>query len=303
MRKKAGRLLACALCLAALLAVPALAFVEKTEEFYVADYAGVLRQATKEYILSANKELYAETGGQIVVVTVQYLDGYYSDEYALQLFNDWGVGDAERNNGMLLLLATMEGKAWLTQGAGIANDFTDSYINELLDRYFWKDFDGGDFDAAVNKLFPKLLGWYEDYYGVSIGDGASSGKAGGSYGYSYEPGYGGSGLGFFAAIPVFMVIIFIIFILAFVGSVFGRVRRRFFFFGPWIGPRWGGYHSHYHNYPPPGTGFFSSRGPRPPGGGGFGGGGFSGGGGGGGGGGGRGSGGGGRGSGGGGGRR
>jgi uncharacterized protein len=87
---------------------------------------------------------------------VQYLDGYYSDEYALQLFNDWGVGDAEKNNGMLLLLATMEGKAWLTQGAGIKNDFTDTYINELLDEYFWKDFDKGNFDAAVNKLFPKL---------------------------------------------------------------------------------------------------------------------------------------------------
>ncbi len=37
---------------------PCLAFVEKTEEFYVADYAQVLSQATKDYIISENQRLY-----------------------------------------------------------------------------------------------------------------------------------------------------------------------------------------------------------------------------------------------------
>lgn len=235
---------------------PALAFVEKTEEFYVADYAGVLSDETEKNIIAENLKLYEATGGQIVIVTVQYLDGYYSDEYANQLFNDWGVGSAEKNNGMLLLLATMEGKAWLTQGAGIANDFTNDYINELLDDYFWKDFDRGDFDAAVNKLFPQLIGWYEDYYGSSGNDGYYYYDDDGynyhydydyDYHYDYRPGIFsfGWGLGGFSIVSVFIIFVIIFFLLAFIGSIFGRSRRRYIFFGPRIRPRWG------RGFPPP----------------------------------------------------
>ncbi len=273
---KYGRPLVVLFALLFVFLTPALAFVEQSDVFYVADYAEVLTQETEDYIVSANQKLYSETGGQIVIVTVQYLDGYYSDEYALQLFNDWGVGDAEKNNGMLLLLATMEGKAWLTQGAGIMNDFTDTYINELLDKYFWKDFDKGDFDAAVNKLFPKLLDWYDAYYsGDNSGSSYNYGNGGyndygynDGYSYYYEPGYVSSGIGFFPAAGIFVFIIIFIVIIAFAGSIFGRARRRFWFFGPWVGPRWGGGFNHY-NPPPPG-GFY--RGPRGGGFGGFGGG-------------------------------
>ena len=256
---KALRLALCLLLVSVICLGPALAFVEKTEEFYVADYAEVLSQTTKDYIISENQRLYEETGGQIVVVTVQYLDGYYSDEYALQLFNDWGVGSADKNNGMLLLLATMEGKAWLTQGSGIMYDFSDDYIGELLDDYFWKDFDRGDFDGAVNKLFPQLINWYDNYYGSSKGGYDYYDNSGGNYYNNYDNGYTynqpgvysiGWGLGGFSIVSIFIGFIVIFFLLAFVGSIFGRSRRRYFFFGPRIGPRWG------RGYPPPPPGGF-----------------------------------------------
>jgi tetratricopeptide (TPR) repeat protein len=150
------------------------ALVSKTPEFYVADYAGVLEQDTKNNIIDSNSH---ETNGletlcdgaQIVVVTVEYLDGMYSDEYAMTLFNDWGVGSAEYNNGMLLLLATKENKAWLTVGSGITGVFTDSMVDSYFDRYFWKDYDAGDFDDAVNNMLEPLFTWYADYYGVDSG--------------------------------------------------------------------------------------------------------------------------------------
>jgi uncharacterized protein len=69
--------------LAAMLITPALAIVEPTEEFYVADYAGVLSDSTKENIVNYNGYLeQSMNGAQIVVVSVEYLDGMYSDEYA-----------------------------------------------------------------------------------------------------------------------------------------------------------------------------------------------------------------------------
>jgi len=149
----------------------ALAFPEPTEEFYVADYAEVLSDTTESMIISQNDLLYSQTGAQIVVVTVRYLeDGYYADEYAVKLFNDWGVGDSEKNNGILLLLVTEEGKGWLTQGSGIETYLTNDDVDMMLESYFWKKFDKGDFDGAVETLFSELIEWYEDTYSFTLGD-------------------------------------------------------------------------------------------------------------------------------------
>ena len=92
----------------------ALALVEQSDDYFVTDAAGVLSAVTKEDIINANLDLEERCkGAQIFIVTVEYLDGMYSDEYAMQLFNNWSVGDRIENNGMLLLLATGENKAWL----------------------------------------------------------------------------------------------------------------------------------------------------------------------------------------------
>ena len=132
----------------------AFALVEQSESFYAADYADVLSDSTEETIVNYNGALeYQCQGAQLVVVTVDYLDGMSSDAYAYRLFNDWGVGSAEQNNGMLLLLAVKENKAWLAYGLGLTSQLSESKVNSLLEKNFWPDFDKGDYDAAVNKLF------------------------------------------------------------------------------------------------------------------------------------------------------
>lgn len=158
------------------LAVPAFAVVEKSEKFYVADYANVISESIEDELVKVNGDLeYYCDGAQLVVVTVDYLDGMYSDEYAMRLFNTWGVG-GKSSNGMLLLLAPQENKAWLTIGAGINGSFSDSMASQYLDSYFWKDFDNGDYEIAVVKLCNALLRWYSDYYGLDID--ASDGSGG-----------------------------------------------------------------------------------------------------------------------------
>ena len=167
MKKSLSLLLAIALVLC--LAPGAFALVGQSESFYVADYSNVLKNSTEEMIIDYNAQLEQQCqGAQIVVVTVDYLSGMYADEYAYELFNDWGVGSADYNNGMLLLLATQEGKAWLACGLGIGSVMDDDLAGLYLDSYFWDDFDRNDFDTAVNKLFTALVGWYDSVYGSHI---------------------------------------------------------------------------------------------------------------------------------------
>lgn len=248
--------------------LPAYAFVEQSEEYYVADYAHVLSSNTEDRIIKDNQRLFNMSGGEIVIVTVEYLDGYYTDEYAVSLFNSWGVGSRERNNGMLLLLAVQENKAWLTQGDGIADTFTSDKINNLLEDRFFPEFDKGNYDKAVNSLFDKLIDWYESYYSFDIN---STNTANNPVYHVREPvsDYSGGGFRFFG-FNIFAIIPFIfigIIILAIVLSTAGLgFRRRYgyrtgffspsiFFFGsryfrrPWgrppggFGGRGGGFGS------------------------------------------------------------
>jgi len=146
------------------------ALLAPSADFYVTDDAGVLTEATRRDIIDANIDLENRCqGAQIVIVTVKYLDGMPSDEYANRLFNNWGVGSGTANNGMLLLLATEELKGWLVVGNGISGAFTDRMAEDYLDSFFWDDVDARRFDAAVRNICEALFTWYGDYYGVNQG--------------------------------------------------------------------------------------------------------------------------------------
>ena len=190
MKKLFSFTLALFLCLS--MSVSAFAVVDQSESFYVADYSNVLSNDTEQMIINYNGSLEQQCqGAQIVVVTVDYLDGMYSDEYAYQLFNDWGVGSAEYNNGMLLLLAIQENKAWLAYGLGLNSLLDSDQVDSMLDKYFWKDFDRGNYDEAVTSLFNALLAWYDKQYDAEVVQSGTSVSPGDGYyaGYS-EPSLG-----------------------------------------------------------------------------------------------------------------
>ena len=190
MKKTLSFILALCLCLS--LGASAFAVVDQSESFYVADYSNVLSNDTEQMIINYNGSLEQQCqGAQIVVVTVDYLDGMYSDEYAYQLFNDWGVGSADYNNGMLLLLAIQENKAWLAYGLGLSSLIDGDQVDSLLDKYFWKDFDRGNYDEAVTSLFNALLAWYDEQYDAQVVQSGTSVSSGNEYytGYS-QPSFG-----------------------------------------------------------------------------------------------------------------
>ena len=171
--KKRPQILALCLIYAVLsiLSPSAFALVSQSDEFYVADYAGVLSNTTKNDIIYANYDLTELCeGAEIVVVTIEYLNGVPSDEYATALFNDWQVGSYDANNGMLLLLVTEELKGWLVVGDGIKDIFTNKVANNYLNTYFWDEVDARNFDTAIRNICEALFTWYADYYGIYFDD-------------------------------------------------------------------------------------------------------------------------------------
>lgn len=166
------RLIAFVLCSVLLLGVgcgkKSAVLIEQPENLYVADQADVLSEQTEAYVVSRVRALREACGGEIAVVTVDYLDGLTAEEYAYTVLNQWGIGDKQKNNGMVVLLTIGDNKCWLTPGYGIEDDFPSTQCTDYLTRYLWQFQNAGDCDTGVQRLVDALIDWYGDYYGVSV---------------------------------------------------------------------------------------------------------------------------------------
>lgn len=215
------------LLLALALTIPAYAsrdVVEPTEAGYVADYANILSDSTEEHICSVAANLDAATGGQIAVVTIDFLNELDSEQYAYTLLNQWGVGDADKNNGVVVLLVPGEGKFWIAQGSGIEDELDSGRLNTIIDNYLADDFDNGDYDRAATQTFDAIVDWFESYYGVTVSESGYSGGSSSDYGY-YEPEYSETTYTYRG--PSMIKIILCLVILAFIISrLFGGSGRR-----------------------------------------------------------------------------
>ena len=111
------------------------AIVSPTKEFYINDYANILSEETEQYILNKSVQLNNVDGTQIVVVTVPNLEGMPLESYATQLFRNFGIGDKEKDNGLLLLLALEERLFRVEVGYGLEGILPDGKTGRFQDEY------------------------------------------------------------------------------------------------------------------------------------------------------------------------
>ena len=212
--------------------------VEPTAEFYVADYANVIGDDTERYIIEINDSLYDQTGAQIVLVTVDFLDGMDIEDYAYTLFNEWGIGSSASNNGVLILLVIGEDNYWMSCGSGLESYLTPSYMGDLLYYYLEDDFAARDYDSGATKVFDATAESLASYYNVTLASGGAVIDPGTNNGGEtpVEPkpdviptpvdnGRPSSGLGAFWIIFIIVVIIIMI-------SLLRRASRRRRYYTP-----------------------------------------------------------------------
>lgn len=254
--------------------------VSPSSALYVTDEADVLSADTEDYIVDRVLRLKQACGGEIAVVTIDFLtNGLDSEEYAYEIINQWGVGDADENNGTVLLLVPGQGKGWITTGSGIEDELTAGKLESILNTYLWDDFDAGDYDTATINTVNEVLAWYENYYNVDLDSypGAASSADAGGFGGGTSSYVGAAAVVATGAIllvtkviRILVAILTVVVIVVIVVSIFGGPRgghgggTHFFFFG---GPR---RHRHRDPRPPmgggPRPGGHPGGGPRPGGG-------------------------------------
>jgi len=98
---------------------------------YVNDFANVVDAPTKDQLSALCAEVDKKTKAQIAVVTVQTLAGSSIEDYALHLFNEWGIGHKEDNRGLLILLSLGERKYRIEVGRGFETLFPNDRVAKI----------------------------------------------------------------------------------------------------------------------------------------------------------------------------
>ncbi len=157
-----------------LITVQAAELPEKTNEFFIADYAGVISEENKKLILNHSAALDKATTAQIAVVTVDSTGGKAGYEYASDLGNEWGVGDEEKDNGVIILLNmgkdTGEKEIFVAPGEGIRGTLTASLCGRIIDDYGMEHLKKGDYSTGVYQIFLAVLAKVYEHYNLEVPD-------------------------------------------------------------------------------------------------------------------------------------
>lgn len=152
-----------------ILSAKTLAVVEPSAEFYVNDYANLLNSETRDYIINTNKNLYSQTGAQIVVVTIPSLEGDSLEDYATELFRKFEIGDKTKNNGLLLLLSLEERQFRIEVGYGLEGILPDGKTGRIQDEYIIPYLKQDNWNDGIKNGFNAIIQIIADEYNVDVG--------------------------------------------------------------------------------------------------------------------------------------
>lgn len=182
---------------------------------YVNDYMNVLSQETINEINLKNNRL--EAGAEILVLTTDYINTD-TEEFSWKVFNQWKIGDASRNNGVLMVLVIQEQKFWITTGSGLDDVLSAGTLSDILYDHFEKDFDAKNYDRAVLNTFNEIWEILGNKYGLS-----SSNQSAGN--------------GWFDGVSIimtwFIIIVVIVLVLAILAAIL-TPRKRTIWSGPTV---------------------------------------------------------------------
>jgi len=134
----------------------------------VVDQANVMSPQSRADVEQKSKELEDKSGIQLVVATVKSLEGSDIETYANQLFRFWKLGEAKKNNGVLLLVAPAEHKVRIEVGYGLEGTLTDALSSviirsAMIPRFKANDYSGGierGVDGIISVLTTDAAEWH-----------------------------------------------------------------------------------------------------------------------------------------------
>jgi len=116
---------------------------------HVNDFANILSDDAERVLNSELEQFRTDTSNEIAVVTISSLDGDTIENYAVQLFEEWKIGKADKDNGVLILVAPNEREVRIEVGYGLEGALTDAQSYWIIQEKILPAFREGDYMSGI----------------------------------------------------------------------------------------------------------------------------------------------------------
>lgn len=150
------------------------AFDKNEMSYNVYDETNTLSQESIDYLNKTTYDLKKKTGGEIAIIMVKDLEDYSLEEYGTKIFNDIKIGDKDKDNGVLLLVALLDEDnrfVRIETGYGSEGFIPDAYASRIIramGKVVSENENDRPFEKAVLEGYAQLIKLYEGEYNVDI---------------------------------------------------------------------------------------------------------------------------------------
>lgn len=132
---------------------------------YITDEVGVIIYS--EYYQSTYgtcEILDQETSCEIAILVVESTNGMEISEYAIEVFNSNGIGNKEKNNGVLIVVTTKDQTYFIAVGKGLESILNDAKVGRYARDYFVPHAEVGDYAYGIYALTAMIAGEIAEKY-------------------------------------------------------------------------------------------------------------------------------------------
>ena len=175
----------------------------------VNDYAKIIRDSDEREIEEYLAGIEQTSGVQIAVLTMPSLDGDDIASFGIKVADKWQLGDKEKDNGAILIVAYAEHDLRIEVGDGLEGSLTDAKCGLILRNVIVPEFKNGNYSAGIKKGVMNMGA-------IATGDESAVSR-------SVREGEDKSSNDL---IPVFAILVWLIFVLSMICANARRGRRR-----------------------------------------------------------------------------
>ena len=128
---------------------------------FVTDNANMIDSSYEAQITALAKQIEEKTTVEIAVVTVESFEGESKEMYAVNLFQQEGIGKTDRDNGLLILVSKQEREYRFEVGYGLEGVITDSMKVNIGDRIIVPNFRNEDYGKGIYESIVVIEGLIE----------------------------------------------------------------------------------------------------------------------------------------------
>lgn len=130
----------------------------------VNDFADILNSSEEQQLEQKLVRFNRETSTQIAIVTLNDLRGFEISDYAVRLAHNWGIGQEEKDNGILMLVSPENREVFIATGYGLEGAVPDATAKQIVENEILPNFRNNNYlkglDEATTVLFDLTRGEY-----------------------------------------------------------------------------------------------------------------------------------------------